>query len=204
MKHKLVFLLLPILLYPILPANALDVGPFTVYSEINTYIETKIVVRYAFTQNVTSDAYSAGQSVWQVNIDPLITTFTTSAADRFTWHLTVTYSMMVDQTVTIAIFSGDEPVDSWSYLVRTDKIILNFDVTVTEQPHYPTAEELADMSIEVLSNRLAEYVAEMQTHNQVNSQNLATQWVVVLIVFAGWVIQTLLPYIKPPKRTEEH
>lgn len=205
MEVKILLVPLLLLLLCIVPkANAYDVEPFIANPEISTYIETKIVVSYTFTQNVTSEAFSAGKSVWEVNIDPLVTSFTTSAADKFAWKLTISYSMVVDQTLTIAIFSGEEPVDSWAYTIKTDSITLNFDISVTEQPKYPTAEELADKSIEVLQNQLAEYVAEMRSHNIVNSQNTATQWVIVLIVFAGWVIQTLLPYVKSPKPVEEH
>jgi hypothetical protein len=185
-----------------MPSQVQADSPFTAESEIHTYIETKIVVSYAFTQNVTSDAYSAGQSVWSVTIDPLVTTFTTSAADRFVWNLIVTYDILVEQSITVAVFSGHEPVDSWSYPIKARKIILQFKVIVTPQPQYPTAEQLAEMSVEVLSNELEEYTSEMRRQNDVTAQNLTVQWLVVLIVFAGWIITTIVPYVKPPKRVE--
>ena len=33
--------------------------------ELNTYVDTRIIISYAFTQNVTSDAFSMGMSVAQ-------------------------------------------------------------------------------------------------------------------------------------------
>lgn len=198
---KLLLLLL-LLLYLILPTGASNIEPFTLDYEMSTYIETKVVVSYSFTQNVTSDASSAGQSVWQVSVNPLVTTFSTSASDRFTWSLIVSYSMIVVQTITIAVFSGDEAVDSLAFDVMTDTLQLNFDITVTEQPHYPTAEQLADKSIEVLSNRLAEYVAEMRTQNDLSRQHDTAQWFVVLITFCGFIILYVVPKLKEPKRKE--
>lgn len=203
MKAKLFFLLLLLSTLISLPkASAVDVEPFAVTVEVSTYIETRIVVSYSFTQNVSSDANSAGKSVWRTTLDPLCSEFITSAADKFTWHLTVSYSMVVAQTVTVAVFSGDEPVDSWRYQVKTDKLLLDFDVTVTTQPKYPTAGELADRSIEVLENKLAEYVAEMKKQNGLSRQHDVMQWFVVMIVFAGFVAQVLLPHVKPSRREE--
>jgi hypothetical protein len=200
--NKLLLLMLLSMLCVVPRANASEVEAFTLDYEVNTYIETKIVVSYSFTQNVTSDASSAGQSVWQVSVNPLVTTFSTSASDRFTWHLTVSYNMIVVQTITIAVFSGDEAVDSLAFNVKTDTLQLNFDITVTEQPHYPTAEQLADKSIEVLSNRLAEYVAEMRTQNDLSRQHDTAQWFVVLITFCGFIILYVVPKLKEPKHKE--
>jgi len=193
-------ILLPLLLTLILISSARGNGiqPFIANPEINTFIETRIVVSYSFTQNVTSNAYSSGQSVWQVTTDPLVTTFTTSAADKFIWHLTISYTMVVDQTLTIAIFSGDKPVDTWSYPIETDKIILNFDVTVTKQPQYPTAEELADKAVEVFRNELAEIIAEMREQNELSRQHDYFQWAVVMITFFGLII-VLVPKFRVRK-----
>lgn len=205
MKTKLLLPLitLSLLALTIPQVQAQDTEPFVLNHEVNTYIETKIVTSYTFTQNVTSDAYSAGQSVWQVNVDPLTTSFITSAADKFTWHLVVSYGTIVDQDITIAVFSGNEPVDSLVLHIQTDRIILNFDISVTKQPKYPTAEELADMSIEVLGNQLQEYVAEMRQQNEISRMNMATQWVVVLIVFGGFIATLLMKYVQTRPKEEE-
>lgn len=168
--------------------KGIDPEPFTMKHEINTYIETKIVVGYTFTQNVTTDAYSAGNSVWHAEIGPLSTTFVTSAADKFTWQLSVHYGIVVYQTVTIAVFSGNEPVDYMEFDILTDYFIMDFEITVTKQPEYPTAQELADMSIEVLENRLAEYVAEMRNQNELSRQHDIAQWIVCAICFCGFII----------------
>lgn len=203
---NLKFLFLGLVLFPLcfIPhAFAYDVEPFEISPVINTYIDTKIVVSYAFTQNVTSEAFSAGRSVWQVNIDPLITNFETSAADRFTWDLTITYSMIVDQTVTVAIFSGDTPVNSWPFHIKNNQIIFHFDITVTEQPHYPTAEELADMSIEVLENKLTEYTAQIQRSNQIMSSNMVTQWGIIIVVVGVAGLQLWNQYVARKRRREE-
>ncbi len=175
---------------------AAETVPFTFTHEINSYIETRIIISYSFTQNVTSDAYAAGQSVWQVNVDPLKTSFTTSAADHFTWQLQISYSMTVNQDLTIAVFSGDEAVDSMTLHLKTDHILLNFDISVTEQPEYPTAEELADKSVEAFSNELYEVVAEMRRNNSISSQNTWAQWLLILIVFSGWAINIIRRHIK--------
>lgn len=204
MKKRLLFIMIVSLLVfscSAIPVNAYEIEPFIANPEISTYIETKIVVSYAFTQNITSEAYSAGKSVWHDEKSPLSASFTTSAADRFTWQLTILYTMVVDQVLTIAIFSGDEPVDSWTYPVKTDKIILDFDISVTAQPKYPTAEELADKSIEVLGNELAEYVAEMRRQNELTRQHATMQWIVCGIAFAGFVGYVTIPFLK--RRPEE-
>lgn len=202
MKAKLLVLLLPLLFAIIPPADAYDIEPFSTNIELNTYIETRIIVSYAFTQNVTSDAYSAGKSVWQVNIDPLSTSFTTSATDKFTWNLLISYGVVVDQTVTVAVFSGDEAVDTAMFHVQTDKLVLNFEITVTKQPEYPTADELAEQSITVLQNELHEYTMMMMQLNEVMRQNMVTQWVIVIAVLCVAGLQLWKEFVKRPKREE--
>jgi len=175
--------------------------PFTMKHEINTYIETRIIVSYTFTQNVTTDAYSAGNSVWHAQIGPLSTTFVTSAADKFNWQLSVHYGIIVYQTVTIAVFSGNEPVDYMEFDISANYFIMDFEITVTKQPEYPTAQELADMSIEVLENRLAEYVAEMRKQNELSRQHDIAQWIVCAICFCGFII-VVIPKFKQHKEAE--
>ena len=177
-----------VVIFAAMPVDAED-EIFTTEFELNTYVETRIVITYAFTQNVTSDAFSMGMSVWEVNIDPMGTTFLTSAVDKFRWHLTIGYDLIVHQTVTIAVFSGGTPADTYSVSCMHATLKFILDITVSTQPHYPTVDELASKSIEVLQNELASYVAEMRSHNIISQQNLTTQWIIVLSVFVGWVIQ---------------
>lgn len=204
MKCKLALTALSLLLGCMIPqASAYDIEPFSTSMELNTYIETRIIVSFAFTQNVTSDAYSAGKSVWQVNIDPLSTSFTTSAADKFTWKLRISYGVVVDQTVTIAVFSGDEAIDTTMFNVQTDQLVLNFEITITKQPEYPTAEDLAAKSVEVLQNELHDYTMAMTRLNEVMRQNMITQWVIVIAVLCVAGLQLWKEFVKGPKR-EEH
>lgn len=197
-KSKILILLV---LLALIPQAKADVEPYRMKHELNTYIETKIVVSYTFTQNVTTEAFSAGNSVWSAEIGPLATTFITSAADKFNWHLAIKYSTVVFQTVTIAIFSGKEPVDSMEFDILTDYLIMDFEISVTEQPEYPTAEELANLSIDVLSNRLAEYVAEMREQNRLSREHDMAQWTVVLICFCGFIV-VIVPKFRRTKEEQ--
>jgi hypothetical protein len=201
MKLKLFLILLLSLMA--LSNGHVEAQPFEFSPSINTYAETKIVVSYAFTQNVTSEAYAAGKSVWQVNIGHLYTTFVTDAADKFSWKLTINYAVVVNQTVTIAVYSGDQPVNVYPFTVQTDQLVFQFAIVVTQQPRYPTSEEIAEKAVEVLQNQLSEYVAEMRSENELSRENIGTQWFIVITVFAGFVITTLLPYIKKPRREEK-
>lgn len=192
-----------VLLLAVVPRVRAVEPKFTVKNSLNTYAETKVVVKYSFTQNVTSNAYSAGQSVWKATVGPESTVFTTDAADKFTWHLEIKYGTTVAQTVSVAVFSGNQPVDSREYEVAARLLSFDFDITVTEQPHYPTAEELADKSIQVLGNRLEEYVAEMREQNRISRQYIAVFAVISLVSFGGFAGYVLLPYVRRPKRGEE-
>lgn len=202
---KTIFLILLIgfLWIPTIQAQTQTETPFDITLNLNTYIVTRIVISYAFTSNVTSDCFSLAKSIWQVNIAPLSTSFETSALDKFVWTLTIGYESKVYQTITIAIFSGGKAVDTMEYKAGSSMLKFKFDITSIFQPDYPTAEELADFSITLLRNELQSYVAEMRSFNDINQQNIGVQWVIVLIVFAGWIITTI-GYIrrKPPKEAQ--
>ena len=201
MKRNISILLILLALIP--QVRGVDVEPYTMHHELNTYIDTRIVVSYTFTQNVTTDCNSAGNSVWQAEIGPLSTTFVTSAADKFNWHLAVEYETVVFQTVSIAIFSGDEPVDYMDFEILTDRFSMVFEITVTKQPEYPTAEELADMSIEVLENKLAEYVAEMREQNRLSREHDYAQWAVVGVAFCGFIIMVIPKFRQKGPQSKE-
>jgi hypothetical protein len=203
--NKAIILLLVLLLVITLPAEAqaqedgeLDLFRFQLY----TFIETKIVVSYEFTQNVTSDAYSAGNTLWQMEVAPLTTVFSTNARDRFIFTVEIAYTMKVSQAITVAVFSGSGPVDNMELKARGKRVVLEFEVNVTEEPEYPTAEELAQMSVEVLENKLAEYVAEMRTENRIGRWHITVQWILIAVVFVAFIIVTVLPHLKHPQKGE--
>jgi len=184
----LLVLLLPLLASIMPKAYAVDVEPFQATFELNTYAETKIIVSYAFTQNVSSIANSAGKSVWHTTEDPYTAKFATEALDKFTWQLEIQYSLTVAQTLTIAVWSGSQAVNTQELTVKTDKITLIFTATVTQEPRYPTAEEVAQKGYEIFRNEFAEMLYELRTENELNRQQIMMQWVVLAITFSGFMI----------------
>jgi hypothetical protein len=192
MRAKALLILLPLLILPVLLAQPTQAqADYTTDYELNTYTETKIIVSYDFTDQVAGNATSAGKSKWEQQINPMSSTFITDESDRYTWNLIISYTNPVTQLVTVTIFSGNEAVDIVSFTATTERLVLNFQITVTEQPEYPTAEELADKAIEVLDNRMAEYTAEMREMNGLSRQHDMVQWIVVGVAFCASLIVVL-------------
>lgn len=203
-KKILLFLSLILLLSlsSLTKVHADGTEPFQATFQLNLYADTKIVVSYAFTQNVSSTANSAGKSVWRTNIDPYTATFSTSAYDRFTWQLTILYNIIIAQQVTIAIFSGTLPVTTQEYSVKTNSITFIFTMSVTEQPRPPTAEEYAQASYNLFVNQMNEWIAGMKQQNEMSRQHDYAQWIVIAAFTTVTIVCSLIPYLKRKERRE--
>lgn len=152
--------------------------------ELNTFISTRIVLSFAYTNTITvSDVQSLGQSVYKTVSSPYSVEFITDAIDTFTFTVTILYDEVVSQNITLAIFSGDYPPQGYTWEVKSKKLIINFKVTTMTQPKYPTPEEIAQKSVEVLRNEMSRYTWEVTRTTNVMRENMSTMWVIV--VFAG-------------------
>lgn len=191
MRQKIVVSAIVLLLTVLVPVVGAQEAP-TVFTEsptemmydLNTYTETRIIVSYEFTEQVVGNVSSAGKNKWKQSNEPFSSEFETDVADRFTWTLNIRYTETFTQRVTVSVFSGNEAVDRLQFTITSDDITLEFNILATEQPEYPTAEQVADKAIEVLDNRMMEYTAEIRDNNAATREHISVMWIIVILSFS--------------------
>jgi len=85
--------------------------------------------------------------------------------------------------------------------VKDDYVKLDFTFTVTEEPKYPSAQEVAEQVVRQVADELQEFRRQTDETLQLQTRNIETQWVLVgfnmaisvaLLVFLSyWVWPTV-------------
>jgi len=171
---------------------------------LQAYAPARILVSYSYTNNFSvTDISSVGQSLYKVTSGPTSIEFKATETDRYTFTVEVKYATIVTQSIQIAIFSGNHAPEGIQINVKGDTIRLKFTLTVTEEPKYPSAQDVAEQVVRQVSNELTLF--EQQTNRIVETQNrnLEVQWVIVAFNLAVNIVLLLaiLLWIRP--RREE-
>ena len=186
MRFRAVSMLTILMVFAVFRVPHVYAEPNTFHAsiELHPYVQTRIVLSYAYTNTITvSDVKTLGQSVYKAISSPYSVEFMTDAIDTFTFTVTILYDKVVNQNITLAVFSGDLPPQGYTWEVKAQKLIIDFKISTLKQPKYPTPEDIARASIDVLRNEMGRFTWEVRQTADVMRENMATMWVIV--VFAG-------------------
>jgi len=171
---------------------------------LRVYRPTRILITYAYTNNFSvSDVTSVGQSLYKITSSPTSIEFKAEDIDVYTFTVTIRYAEIVGQSVQIAVWSGDQPPQGLQINVKSTAVKIRFEVTVSEQPQYPSAQEVAGQVVQQITSELAAF--RMQTNETLDmlNQNMLVQW--FLIVFcAAATIFMLYALMQMKRRSAEN
>jgi len=151
---------------------------------LRVYRPARILITYTYTNNFSvSDVSSVGQSLYKITSGPTSIEFKAEDIDIYTFTVTIRYAEIVGQSIQIAVWSGNQPPQGLQINVKSNIVKIRFEVTVSEQPQYPSAQEVAGQVVKQIASELAAYRRQTdETLNMLN-QNMLVQW--FLIVFCA-------------------
>jgi len=199
-------LIIALLLFAFLPlANAGE--NVTHEFSIEAYASTTVIVSFAYADNITkSDVYSANRSIWRLETTPISVTFVTDAVDVFHFSITIYYNILTNQTLLIDVYSGSQRAHTGGKLnVAANSVTLNFEIITSQEPHYPTAEELVARIMERYPSRqdFQDWVNYQREQMNIVQQNLVTMWVVVGLNACTAVAAVIVVLYGPRRRERE-
>lgn len=173
---------------------------------VESYASTTIIISFAYADNVTkSDVYSANRSLWRLETTPISVTFTTDAIDVFYFTVTINYAIETNQTLLIDVYSGSQRMhDNFKLNVDAHTITLIFNVVTSQEPHFPTVEEYANIVMERFPTRqdFQDWINYQREQMNIIQQNLVTMWIVVALNACTSIAAVIIVLYRKP-RVEE-
>ena len=147
---------------------------------LQAYAPARIMVTYTYTNNFSvTDVSSIGKSLYKVISGPTSIEFTANDIDQYTFTVEIKYAAIVTQSIQIAVFSGGYAPEGIQLNVKGNVVRLKFTLTVTEEPRYPSAQDVAEQVVLQVSQQLADFRRQTETIVNVQNRNLEIQWILV-------------------------
>jgi len=124
------------------------------------YAPAKIVFNFAYTKNVTVKVTLLGTSIYRTSTSPVQVAFEATNLDVYTVNIDAVYDRTVNQTITMGVFEGNRPAKAIEFDVNADGFQVQMKVSVVEQPHFPTVQEISDALWDRWRNELLSYEAK--------------------------------------------
>jgi len=172
---------------------------------LQSYAPARILISYAYTNNFSvTDVSSIGRSLYTVTSGPTSIEFRANQIDQYTFTVEIRYAAIVVQSVQIAIFSGGYAPEGVQFNVKGNVVRLKFTLTVTEEPRYPSAQDVAEQVVRQVSSQLADFRKQTETIIAVQNRNLTTMWILVVssLAVSTVLLLVLLVWIRPRMRAE--
>lgn len=161
----------------------------------------RIVVNFMYTNNVTVNVKTYGQSLYRAVSSPVSVEFTTSQVDVYLVQVMVRYDVWVNQTVTIGFIeenstrgAAKNPIE---FTIAGKGFDIDMVVNVAQAIQFPTAQEISDMLWMRWQNELLRFegvskgmVDKMvETNAVVGALAIISFVVVVVLLFAVFNMQ---------------
>lgn len=167
---------------------------------LRAYAPARILISYTYTNNFSvSDISSVGLSLYKITSGPTSIEFRAEEVDQYTFSIELLYAVSVAQGIQIAIFSSGNPPEALQFNVNDDEIRVKFTLTVTEEPMYPSAQEVAEQVVNQVSDQLANFETQTEKIVDLQNRNITFQWYLLMFVLVVNVanLLALLLVIRP-------
>ncbi|MGB9774611.1 MAG: hypothetical protein ACPL4I_11410 [Bacteroidota bacterium] len=143
-----------------LPAQGQEAAEFRVPS-YELYAPARIVISFVYTNNVSVQVSTLGNSLYKAVTSPVQVEFSTEAFDVYTVNVQILYDKIVNQTITMGLFEGGRAAKGIEFDVNASAVNVKMKVAVVEAPRFPTADEISDRMWERWRNELANFEANV-------------------------------------------
>ncbi|MHA1711565.1 MAG: hypothetical protein ACTSUS_05825 [Candidatus Freyarchaeota archaeon] len=152
------------------------------------------MISYAYTNNFSvTDVSSMGKSLYKIVSSPTNIEFRAEDVDTYTFTVEIKYAVVLTQSIQIAVFSSNYAPEGFQFNVRDDYVRFTFTFTVTAEPKYPSAQEVAEQVVRQVSDQLQEFRTQTEETLNLQTRNVEIQW--LLVGFNMAVSAALLVFI---------
>jgi hypothetical protein len=86
---------------------------------------------------------------------------------------------VVGQSIQVALFSAGYPPEGIQLNVKTSTVRIRITLTVTEEPRYPSAQDVAEQVVRQVANQLMMFRHQTDETLQMQSRNIEVQWMIL-------------------------
>jgi hypothetical protein len=173
-------LVLVLLAVPVFSAQAQEEAGEAASLSLQAYAPARIVITYAYTNNFSvSDVSAMGRPEYKIISGPTSIEFKTEDTDRFTFTVEIKYAAVVGQSIQIALFSAGNPPEGIQLNVKTSTVRIRITLTVTEEPRYPSAQDVAEQVVRQVANQLMMFRHQTDETLEMQSRNIEVQWMIL-------------------------
>jgi len=170
---------------------------------LQSYAPAEILISFSYTNNFSVTGVSSlGQSLYTITSSPTSIEFTAEDVDQYTFTVEIKYAVIVAQSLQIAVFSAEHAPEGLQLNVDSDVIRLSFTLIVTEEPQYPSAQDVAEQVVLQVANQLSEFRTQTTEIVDVQTRNIEMQWLLVsftMVVSVAFIVILVL-YVYPQMR----
>ena len=184
--RRVVPLLLLVLLLPAPVTASAQGGEYESRIRLNLYAPVTIRLEYAYTRNATvGDVSSLGPSLYEVTHSPVEFRFEAGDIDAYTFTVELSYGVRTHQNIRLTVFSGSLLPSTIELPVEAEALALRFEVTVQQEPVYPSVESITENIVTHMTGQMEIYQAENQrTYRLINEGLTGYSYLVALVVVA--------------------
>jgi hypothetical protein len=188
MKHTPLIALVVIVLWLIPQVYAVGSFPHEITLDIPCFKPTKITFNYAETTNASlRDIHTLGSGQYTHTGARSYYEFQARDVDTYEFDLDLMYGVPTNQSVSIAVWSGNLPMQSMMQQSIYDLLQIHVVLRVQDQPSFPTQEEVSQAVVASIEKSLQDYYSAM--NNLMAQQNQA---IVTATAIAGTSIVAMV------------
>ncbi|RLI00095.1 hypothetical protein DRO19_00485 [Candidatus Bathyarchaeota archaeon] len=181
---RLVLPLVLLLFLAVLPKPSFSyIIPHIYTLDLPLYAPARITINYAYTNNVSvRDISTLGQSMYKYSGGPTQVEFLAEDIDTYSFTVEIWYTKPVNQTVTVGVWSGTaQPMQGLAYESHFEHLIFHVTLRVTEEPHFPTEQEVAKATVAQIADELSQYYNQSRQLTESISQITITVSILALV-----------------------
>lgn len=157
------------------------------------YLPTKITLNYPYTnehdiRNVTT----VGMSQYKYDITPIGVNFIVEQVDLYSFTVELRYDNASRRDILVGIWEGDRPLEGYLWSETGTEYVLHFRVSTTNQPAYPTGDEIANLTFLKFEELYVQQLEENRRELSELTQSQFINTVLMLVAAAVSVIALLL------------
>ena len=177
---------------------------------LQAYTPARVLISYAYTSGFdVVNVSSMGKSLYKIMSGPTSIEFTAQDIDQYTFTVVIRYEAVVAQSLQIAVFSSTYAPQGMQLNVKGNIVQIKFALTVTKEPQYPSAQEVAEQVVRQVGDQLNDFRSQTTDILNAQTQNIETQWIIVVfnmlvsVAFIIIIVFWIYPTLKTLKREGE-
>lgn len=177
----------------VIPAHGADVSHAEFTLDLNCFQPTKITFNYLYTHYASIyDISTIGNSTYTYTGTATTFQFLAEQVDNYFFTFELRYNQTVNQTILVGFWSGTMAMQGLDYASQYQDVIFHVRLRITQQPSYPSENDVARAVVSQVQKNIDALVNEMNDREKRYETTLVTVVIVSVVAVSGSIIGTLL------------